>query len=167
MKIFIGLYWYATLLRRLSLNFTDVLKACDDVLKSVETSLTNFQKDLGAVSAEIETLQSRSSAINTKLENRKAVEKLLGPAVEDVSISPNVVRKICEGPIDHAWIKALEELEKRSKIIDNKLSGPDKILAVSDLKPILDDLTNMVLGSRPSLFSLRGLMSRSGNRANT
>ena len=39
-------------------KFEDLHKsilACDEVLKSVETYLTNFQADLGAVSAEIES----------------------------------------------------------------------------------------------------------------
>lgn len=119
-------------------------KACDDVLKSVEVSLTNFQKDLGAVSAEIETLQSRSTDMNTKLENRKVIEKLLGPAVEEICISPAIVKQISEGPIDHAWIKALEELEKRSKTVESKIKGPDKVLAVSEVEPLMEDLTNLV-----------------------
>ena len=106
--------------------------------------MASFQKDLGAVSAEIETLQSRSIALNTKLENRKVVERLLGPAVEEVAITPAVVKKISEGSIDLTWVRALEELEKRSKIIDGKIKGPDVILAVSDVKPLLDDLTNRV-----------------------
>lgn len=133
-------------------------KACDDVLNSVEISLTNFQKDLGAVSAEIETLQSRSTALNTKLENRRKVEKLLGPAVEESSIAPAVVKKISEGSIDHAWVKALEDLERRSKAIDNKLKGPDKILAVADLKPLLEDLTNLV--EHPMSVYWHGELSR-------
>ena len=76
------------------------------------------------------------------------VEKLLGPAVEEIAIAPAVVKKIAEGPMDHTWVKALEELEKHSRVIDQKLKGPDKVLAVSDLKPLLDDLTNLV--KRPS-----------------
>ncbi|KAL6719841.1 Vacuolar protein sorting-associated protein 52 [Lecanora helva] len=127
-------------------KFEDLHKsilACDDVLSSVETSLFNFQKDLGAVSAEIETLQSRSTTLNTKLENRKAVEKLLGPAVEEVSISPAIITKLCDGPIDQAWVKALEVLEKRLNNVESKLSEPDKILAASDLKPLLEDLANL------------------------
>ena len=113
-------------------------------MKSVETSLTNFQNDLGTVSAEIETLQSRSTELNTRLENRKVVEKLLGPALEEVSISPAVVRTISEGPIDCAWIKALDDLERRSNTIDEKLKGPETIQAISDVKPLLDDLANLV-----------------------
>ena len=135
-------------------------KACDDVLKSVEVSLFHFQKDLGAVSAEIETLQSRSTALNTKLENRKVVEKLLGPAVEEITISPAVVKKISDGAIDHAWIKALEDLEKRSRAVDGKLKGTDRTLAVSDLKPLLEDLTNLVWGTKVSYMIGTDLMTR-------
>lgn len=106
--------------------------------------MSNFQKDLGTVSAEIETLQNRSTALNTKLENRKVVEQLLGPAVEDISIAPALVRKISEGPIDLEWVEALKMLEKRSKAIEIRLRGPDTISAVSDVKPLLGDLTNIV-----------------------
>ncbi|KAI4716282.1 Vps52-domain-containing protein [Aureobasidium sp. EXF-10727] len=113
--------------------------ACDEVLKSVENYLTSFQADLAAVSAEIETLQNRSSALNTKLETRKRVEKLLAPEVDILIISPSIVRKISDGPIDDAWIKALEDLEKRSKIIDSKAS---RSKSAAELKPLIDSLKN-------------------------
>lgn len=154
----------------------------------METSLTSFQDDLGTVSAEIESLQNRSIALNTKLENRKVVEKLLGPALEEISISPAVVRKLSEGSIDHDWAAALNILEKRSRAIDQRLNGPEKVLAVSDLKPLLDDLTNLVslmafvelyrltlhshlrgyvtfLSLRSKLYGLRISMHRSSNSA--
>ncbi|KAL8690379.1 MAG: hypothetical protein Q9218_004158 [Villophora microphyllina] len=129
-------------------RFEDLHKsilACDDVLKSVQTSLTSFQQDLGAVSAEIETLQSRSTAMESRLENRKVVEKLLGPAIEEVSISPAIVTVISEGPIDTSWVTALEELERWSKMIDGKAKGSEKVMATSDVKPLLDDLTNKAI----------------------
>ena len=72
------------------------------------------------------------------------MEKLLGPALEEVSISPAVVKTISEGPIDYAWIKALDELEKRSNTIDEKIKGPETVQAISDVKPLLDDLVNLV-----------------------
>lgn len=128
--------------------------------------MTNFQKDLGAVSAEIETLQARSTALNTKLENRKVVEKLLGPAVEEISIAPAVVKRIAEGPIDHTWVKALDDLEKRSKAIERKLKGPDKVLAASDVKPLLEDLTNLV-SSLMSRYSILSLIATVGYRTYT
>lgn len=122
-------------------------QACDNVLRSVEVSLTSFQNDLGAVSAEIETLQARSAALSTKLENRKIVEKLLRPVIEDICIAPAVVKTISEGPIDIDWIKALDELEKRAKAIENRINGSETIRAISDVKPLLDDLTSKVLMS--------------------
>lgn len=82
--------------------------------------------------------------MNTKLENRKVVEKLLGPAIKETCISPAIVKQISEGPIDHAWIKALEELEKRSKTLESKVKGPHRVLAVSEVKPLLEDLRNLV-----------------------
>ena len=129
------------------------MQACDDVLKSVEISLTSFQKDLEHVSAEIETLQNRSSALNTRLENRKVVEKLLGPAVEEISIAPTIVKVISEGPIDERWLKALIELEKRSKMIETKLKGSEKIKAITDVKPLLDNLTAKVCDDQISPLS--------------
>jgi hypothetical protein len=114
--------------------------ACDEVLKSVEANLTNFQSDLEAVSAEIESLQNRSIALNTKLENRKVVEKLLGPAVEDISISPGVVRKIAEGPVDEGFVRALAEVEKRSKTVNAKAKDNPDLMVIKDVKPLLDDL---------------------------
>jgi hypothetical protein len=126
-------------------RFEDLHKsilACDEVLKSVETYLTNFQADLGSVSAEIESLQNRSIALNTKLTNRQIVEKLLGPAVEDISISPAAVRKIAEGPVDEGFLRALADLDKRSKTINAKAKEQPDLRAVADIKPLLDDLTN-------------------------
>lgn len=120
------------------------MQACDNVLQSVEVSLTSFQKDLGAVSAEIETLQSRSSALSTKLENRKVIERLLGPAIEEITIAPSVIRLILDGPIDPSWIKALKELEKRSQAIHSKAEGSEKTVAISDVKPLVDDMTSKV-----------------------
>jgi hypothetical protein len=126
-------------------KFDDLHKsilACDEVLKSVEANLTNFQSDLEAVSAEIESLQNRSIALNTKLENRKVVEKLLGPAVEDISISPAVVRKIAEGPVDEGFVRALAEVEKRFKTVNAKAKDHPDQMAIQDVKPLLDDLTH-------------------------
>ena len=118
------------------------IQACDQVLNSVEVYLQGFQSDLGTVSAEMETLQTRSSEMNARLENRRVVEKLIGPAMEDISLSPAVVRKIAEGQIDDGWIRALAELEKRSKAIDARLKEQSKVKAIEDLKPILDSLTD-------------------------
>lgn len=121
-------------------DFHNSIAECDQVLNSVEGYLTNFKAELGQVSAEIENLQARSVQLSAKLDNRRKVEKLLGPAVEDVSLSPYTVRSISEGPIDENFIKALNEIEARSALIEVKEKKAEDVKALQDLKPLLDDL---------------------------
>lgn len=117
---------------------------CDDVSKSVETYLNDFQTELGAVSAEIESLQTRSVQLNAMLENRRNVEQLLGPAIEEISVSPKSVRQIAEGPIDEDWVRALNELETRTASIDAKISSSSSTKAIEDVRPLLTDIRNKV-----------------------
>lgn len=128
------------------------------MLNSVEVNLTSFQNDLAAVSAEIETLQARSTALSIRLENRKSVENGLGPIVEEISVSPAVVRKIVEGTIDEAWVRALAEVEKRSKAMDAKSREQRHIKGVNDLRPLLTNLINKVRVS--PIFKRRVLTQR-------
>ena len=93
---------------------------------------------------EIETLQNKSAALNTRLENRKRVEKLLGPAVEEISVAPAVVQTLSYGQIDEIWLKALAELQKRLKAIDARGNSSDNVKAVADIKPLLESLTTKV-----------------------
>ncbi|KAL4922760.1 Sac2 family-domain-containing protein [Aspergillus aurantiobrunneus] len=116
------------------------ISGCDDVSKSVETYLNDFQNELGAVSAEIETLQTRSVQLNSMLGNRRNVEQLLGPAVEEISISPAAVRMIAEGPIDESWVKALNELESRTASIEAKIASSSSTKAIDDVRPLLEDV---------------------------
>lgn len=80
--------------------------------------------------------------LNSQLENRKNVERLLGPAVEEISISPKAVKLIADGPIDDNWIKALNEIETRSKNVEAKASGSASIKALEDARPLLTELKN-------------------------
>lgn len=121
-------------------EFHNSIAESDQVLSNVEAYLTNFKAELGQVSAEIENLQDRSSQINAQLENRRQVEKLLGPAVEDVSISPTTVRAIAEGPIDDNFMRALAEVEARSAILEGKKDDAGPVKALEDVKPMLEDL---------------------------
>lgn len=118
-------------------------KGCDDVLESVEKYLASFQTDLASVAAEIETLQSRSTSLNDKLENRKKVERLLGPTVDRIFIPPHVVKKVSEGPVDEAFIQSLEELQKRAKALSSANELRD-VKAVQDLNPLIENLENSV-----------------------
>ncbi|KAJ5893783.1 hypothetical protein N7495_005474 [Penicillium taxi] len=121
------------------------ITGCDDVSKSVELYLNDFQTELGAVSAEIETLQTRSTQLNSMLGNRRNVERLLGPAVEEISISPKAVRTIVEGPMDENWVRALNEIDARTASIEAKASSSSGFKAFEDIRPLLVDLKNKAI----------------------
>ena len=113
-------------------------------MKSIEISLANFQRDLGDVSTQIETLQSLSTTLSRKLDGRQVVEKSLGPAIEDVALPPSAVDKLLKGPIDQEWGAALAMLEKRQQIVNEDVSGSTDLLTVSDLRPLFNELANAV-----------------------
>ena len=127
------------------------IKACDEVLNSVETNLTSFRNDLGTVSSDIESLQARSTALNVRLDNRKAVERGLSSVVEDLNVSPVLVSKIVEGHIDEQWVQSLKEVDKRVTHRKATADGP-KIKAAEDLQPLLDKLVLKASALNPACW---------------
>ncbi|KAI2473107.1 Vps52-domain-containing protein [Annulohypoxylon bovei var. microspora] len=116
------------------------IRACDEVLGSVEVNLESFRNDLATVSADIETLQARSTALNVRLGNRKAVEKGLGPVVEEISVSPTVVSKVADGHIDESWVKVVAEIDKRATAHKKNASSAQGSKGLQDLGPLLEKL---------------------------
>lgn len=100
---------------------------------------------MAAVSADIETLQARSATLNVRLENRKAVEKGLGPAVEEISVSPVVVAKIADGHVDEAWVKVLGEVDKRATAYGKAESSSEQNKGLQDLGPLLEKLVQKAI----------------------
>lgn len=84
------------------------------------------------------------------------MEKGLGPIVEELSVSPLVVSKIVDGPIDDAWIKVLAEVEKRSEAYKKnmKQQGQSQSKALTDMGPLLDKLTAKVSTKNPTTCAL-------------
>ncbi|KAI1361791.1 Vps52-domain-containing protein [Xylaria arbuscula] len=121
------------------------IQACDEILASVETNLASFRNDLASVSADIETLQARSTTLNVRLENRKAVEKELAPIVEEISVSPIVVAKIADGHVDEAWVKALNEIDKRETTYKKNDPGSEQNKGLQDLGPLLEKLVQKAI----------------------
>lgn len=121
-------------------DFHNSINDVDEALESVESYLSNFKAELGQVSAEIENLQARSVQLNAQLDNRRKVERFLGPAVQDISLSPRTVRAIAEGPVDENFAKALTEIEARHLSVNERSKGDTQTKAAEDIKPLLNDL---------------------------
>ncbi|KYK59706.1 Vps52 / Sac2 family protein [Drechmeria coniospora] len=121
------------------------ISACDNVLHSVETNLASFRRDLAAVSADIEYLQARSTALSRRLQHRQEVEKTLSPFVDELCISPDIISKISTGHIDDSWAKMLSVVDKKSVMHARKTSlGAPRSKASEELGPLLERLTMKV-----------------------
>jgi hypothetical protein len=133
----------------------------------VEVNLESFRNDLAIVSADIESLQDRSTALNNRLENRQKVEKALGPLVEELSVSPETITKIAEGHVDETWAKMLADIDKRAAAHNKRSAQPEETKASGDLGPLLEKLTLKVRSHGLQLQDSSANQLITGNRAHT
>ena len=66
--------------------------------------------------------------------------------VEDVALSPNVVKRIIDGDVNDSWVKSLQEVDSKMKAI--AALDAIKVKATKDVKPELERLEHKVLSSR-------------------
>ncbi|KAI8073158.1 Sac2 family-domain-containing protein [Gongronella butleri] len=104
------------------------IKACDQVLGDMEELLDVFQGDLGNISDEIQSLQERSSQMNIRLRNRKAVESRLGRVLQGMVIPPYVIKKISEDDVDEVWLQYILGINKQMRFVKANQQKPIKAL---------------------------------------
>ncbi|KAG0006435.1 Histone acetyltransferase kat2b, partial [Entomortierella chlamydospora] len=114
------------------------IKSCDEILETMENLLSIFQTDLGNISTEIQTLQTKSVSMSIQLKNRMAVENHLNDLLEGILITPQLIRKIYDGEVDETWLAALAELN--SKMYNAKARQGRHIRALKEVGPELERL---------------------------
>ncbi|KAF9355376.1 Vacuolar protein sorting-associated protein 52 [Mortierella sp. NVP85] len=114
------------------------IKSCDEILETMENLLSIFQTDLGNISTEIQTLQTKSVTMSIQLKNRMAVENYLNELLEGILVTPQLIRKIYDGEIDETWLGALAELN--SKMHHAKARQGRHIRALKEVGPELERL---------------------------
>lgn len=114
------------------------IKSCDEILETMENLLSIFQTDLGNISTEIQTLQTKSVTMSIQLKNRMAVESHLNELLEGILVTPQLIRKIYDGEIDETWLGALAELN--SKMYHAKARQGRHIRALKEVGPELERL---------------------------
>ncbi|CAH8664398.1 unnamed protein product [Heterobilharzia americana] len=95
-------------------NLHNQIAACDAILERIEGILTNFHEDLGAISTEIQDLQSKSLLMNTRLQNRQAVRSNLSQFLSDMAIPEELIRHILFTPVtEQEFLENLHELNHK------------------------------------------------------
>jgi hypothetical protein len=109
----------------------------------MENLLSIFQTDLGNISTEIQTLQTKSVSMSIQLKNRMAVENHLNDLLEGILVTPQLIRKIYDGEVDDTWLAALAELN--SKMYHTKARHGRHIRALKEVGPELERLRIKVI----------------------
>ncbi|KAI0701798.1 Sac2 family-domain-containing protein, partial [Cytidiella melzeri] len=114
----------------------DQVQTSVNLLDSLESFLSTFQKDLSAVSGQISDLQDRSKDIENRLKSRRRIEKPLSNLLVDLTIPPPLATIILDTPVGDPWIEAIGEFERRLEAL--KLRG--RVKAARDLHEVAEGL---------------------------
>lgn len=115
------------------------IDGCDDILASMESLLSTFKGDLGAISGEIKSLQEQSLGMAAKLRNRRAAEARLGAFVQSLTVPPDLIRAVVEDDVSESYLKHLADLDRRLAHMD--ADDEAKASAASgDVRPELERL---------------------------
>ncbi|KAI9913745.1 hypothetical protein PsorP6_005117 [Peronosclerospora sorghi] len=106
---------------------------CDNLLAKIQEMLLGFQADLGGLSDEIRHLQDESIGMNVKLNNRRETEEKLQLFLDQVMVSPSLIKAIDEGEVTDAFLHALVTLN--GKLRYAALKDPDPSGSSFDLVP--------------------------------
>ncbi|GLB33953.1 putative vps52 / Sac2 family protein [Lyophyllum shimeji] len=107
-----------------------------NLLDSLESFLSTFQKDLSAVSGQISELQDRSKDIENRLKSRRRIEKPLSNLLSDIVIPPDLATLILDSPVGEPWIVAIEDFENR--LVTTKARS--RVKAARDLGEVVEGL---------------------------
>ncbi|KAH6915029.1 Sac2 family-domain-containing protein [Coprinopsis sp. MPI-PUGE-AT-0042] len=114
----------------------DQVETSVQLLDSLETFLSTFQKDLNAVAGQISELQDRSKDIEGRLKSRKKIERPLSSLLSDITISPSLSRTILDTNVGEPWLDTISEFEKR--LITSK--SRTRVKAARDLGEVAEGL---------------------------
>ncbi|KAJ3551339.1 hypothetical protein NM688_g4759 [Phlebia brevispora] len=114
----------------------DQVETSVNLLDSLESFLSTFQKDLSAVSGQISDLQDRSKDIENRLKSRRKIERPLSNLLIDLTIPPPSAAIILDTNVGEPWIETIEDFERRLEAL--RLRG--RVKAARDVSEVAEGL---------------------------
>ncbi|KAI6163061.1 vacuolar sorting protein [Pisolithus thermaeus] len=107
-----------------------------NLLDSLESFLSSFQRDLSSVSGQISELQERSRDIDGRLQSRRRIEKPLSKLVSELTIPPALILTILDTEVGEPWIPVIDDFEGRLDTLEVRT----RVKAARDLRDISEGL---------------------------
>nr|ODN91686.1 hypothetical protein L204_05674 [Cryptococcus depauperatus CBS 7855] len=144
------------------LELQQSVDSSNELLSSLASYLSTFQKDLSAVSGQITELQGKSSIIDSRLNGRKAVIPALNSLLREITLPPSLVltlRDTLPSQDPDLWLTAIQQLDEKIACIQAR----GKVKAVHEIRSILDGFRIKALNVLPPflLSLIRPLKSAS------
>lgn len=117
-------------------NLHAQLKQCDGVLMKMEDMLLNFQNNLGNISTSIKTLQDQSFSMNLQLKNRKTTEILIGNYIDNITITPQLIKRVNDDDVNDKYLENLIDLNAKADCIAQHSTTQ----SVLEIKPVHEKL---------------------------
>ncbi|KIJ70099.1 hypothetical protein HYDPIDRAFT_164254 [Hydnomerulius pinastri MD-312] len=114
----------------------DQVQTSVNLLDSLESFLSTFQRDLSSVSGQISELQERSKDIDNKLKSRRRIEKPLSNLISDLTIPPALATTILDTDVGEPWISVIGDFERRL----DTLNARSRVRAARDLGDVTEGL---------------------------
>ncbi|KAJ3025912.1 UNVERIFIED_CONTAM: hypothetical protein HDU68_006497 [Siphonaria sp. JEL0065] len=114
------------------------VKECDAMLGHMVDLLEGFHVDLNKISAEIRDLQDRSNDMNLRLKNRVNSQDMLSKVLDGLVITPDLIKKICEGEVNEFFLQHLLDLNKKMTFVKSQKGA--HVRALKDVGPELERL---------------------------
>ncbi|TCD70828.1 hypothetical protein EIP91_001518 [Steccherinum ochraceum] len=119
-----------------------------DLLDSLESFLSTFQKDLSVVSGQISELQDRSKDIEGRLKSRRKIEKPLSNLLLDFCVPPPLATLILDTDVGEPWISAIGDFERRLVALKQRV----RVKAARDLTDVAEGLRIVAATKLRSFF---------------
>ncbi|KAJ8698306.1 Vacuolar protein sorting-associated protein 52 [Pleurotus ostreatus] len=118
------------------IDLHDQVQTSVQLLDSLESFLSTFQKDLSVVAGQISELQDRSKDIGNRLKSRKRIEKPLSHLISDIVVPPPLATLILDTDVGEPWIPAIQDFEKKLETIKAR----SRVKAARDLMEVVEGL---------------------------
>ncbi|KAG9219022.1 hypothetical protein CCMSSC00406_0001432 [Pleurotus cornucopiae] len=118
------------------IDLHDQVQTSVQLLDSLESFLSTFQKDLSVVAGQISELQDRSKDIGNRLKSRKRIEKPLSHLISDIVVPPPLATLILDTDVGEPWISAIQNFEKKLETIKAR----SRVKAARDLVEVVEGL---------------------------
>ncbi|KAM6495996.1 vacuolar sorting protein [Amanita muscaria] len=127
----------------------DQVQTSVNLLDSLQSFLSTFQKDLQAVSSQISELQDRSKDIESRLKSRRKIERPLSSLISDITLSPQLATTILDTDVGEPWIAAIVDFERRLVMIKSRA----RVKGARDLGEVAEGL-RIVAATKLRIFFL-------------